>query len=216
MQPALAQVSGNVAVMSDYRYRGLSLTNGKPAAQLSATYDDPLGWYAGGSLTAVLAHCWQDCGALQGVVYGGYAARQTSDLAWDVGGDFRFSAARQDYRFGEAYAGVSYRDVNARVYYAPEYYEQSIRAVYAEVNGALPVGTRARLLAHVGWLRTGSNATYGIPSATRVDVLLGGSIDVESFELQLTWQHAAARGTAYPAYPDERRNAWVFTVSRAF
>jgi uncharacterized protein (TIGR02001 family) len=213
--PALAQVSGNFALLSDYRFRGISLTSGKPAAQLSATYDDPRGWYAGGAVSAVLASCWQDCGGLQSIVYAGYATQHASGVAWDAGGDFRFSAARNDYRFGEAHLGVSYRDTSARLYYAPDYFGQSISAVYAELNQALPLGSRARLLGHIGWLQTGSGR-YGAPSETRADVLLGGSIDVESFELQLTWQHAAARGTAYPAYPNERRNAWVFVVSRAF
>ena len=213
--PALAQVSGNFALLSDYRFRGISLTSGKPAAQLSATYDDPHGWYAGGTLSAVLASCWQDCGGLQSIVYAGYATQHASGVAWDAGGDFWFSVTGNDYRFGEAHLGASYRDTSARVYYAPDYFGQSVSAVYAELNQALPLGSRARLLGHIGWLHT-SSSPYGVPSATRADVLLGASIDVEFFELQLTWQHAAARGTAYPAYPNERRNAWVFVVSRAF
>ena len=205
-------MSGNVALLSDYRYRGISLTSGKPAAQLSAAYDDPRGWYAGGTLSAVLARCWQDCGGLQGVVYAGYAAQLASGLTVDGGGDYRFGATGNDYRFGEAYAGLVYRDSSARVYYAPDYFGQSIAAVYAELNQSLPLTSQARLLAHVGWLHTGPGP-YGIASATRTDVLLGGSVDVQAFEMQLTWQHAAAR--PYP-YANERRNAWVFVVSRAF
>jgi len=215
---ALAQISGNAALLSDYRYRGVSLTSGKPAAQLSATYDDPHGWYAGGALAAVLARCWDRCGGLQGVVYGGYAAQHPSGMTWDVGGNFRFAATGNDYRFGEAHAGIGYRDFTARVYYAPDYFDQSVSAVYAELNQALPLGDRVRLLGHVGWLRS-SAGPYGLPSATRADVLLGGSIDIESFELQLTWQHANARPASYATYgtyANERRNAWVLVVSRAF
>ena len=211
----MAQVSANVALLSDYRYRGISLTAGKPAAQVSAAYDDPQGWYAGGTLSAVLARCWQDCGGLQGVAYAGYATQNASGLTVDAGANYRFGTTGNDYRFGEAYAGLAYRDSSARVYYASRYFGQSVSATYAELNQSLALTPQARLIGHVGWLHTGAGP-YGIPAATRADVLLGGSVDVQSFELQLTWQHAAARSTAYPAYPNERRNAWVFVVSRAF
>jgi hypothetical protein len=167
------------------------LTSGKPAAQLSATYDDPQGWYAGGALSAVLASCWQDCGGLQSIAYAGYATRDANDVSWDAGGDFRFSVTRNDYRFGEAYLGVSYRDTSARLYYAPDYFGQSFSAVYAELNQSLPLG-RPRPSPWTHRMAAHGQRSYGVPSATRADVCWGASIDVESFELQLTWQHAAA------------------------
>ena len=211
---ALAQASGSIALLSDYRFRGISLSAGKPAAQVTAAYDDPRGWYAGGALSAVMARCFQDCGGLQTVLYGGYAMREASGVAWDVGGDFLLSAATHDYHFGEVYAGVTYRDFNARVYFAPNYFGQSVTATYAELNQTIPVADRVRLIGHVGWLHT-SNAPYGIPSATRADVLLGAAADLQVFELQVSWQHAAAQ-SAYATYPDERRNRFVVVVSRAF
>jgi uncharacterized protein (TIGR02001 family) len=214
---ALAQASGSVALLSDYRYRGVSLSSGKPAAQIAGAYDDPQGWYAGGALSAVLAHCFEDCGGVQAIAYGGYAVRQSSGLAWDVGGDFLLSAATRDYHFGEVYAGLTFRDFNARVYYAPDYFGQSVAATYGELNQTIPLGDRFRLIGHVGLLYTG-NGPYGIPSNTRTDVLLGAAADVQGFELQLSWQHAAAQnGYSYTAYyADERRNRWVFVVSHAF
>jgi uncharacterized protein (TIGR02001 family) len=212
---ALAQASGSVALLSDYRFRGISLSYGKPAAQITGAYDDPRGWYAGGALSAVLARCFQDCGGVQTIVYGGYAARQATGLSWDVGADYLLSAATHDYRFGEVYAGLSYRDTSGRVYYAPDYFGQSVSAVYAEVNQAIPIGDNFRLLAHAGLLHTG-NGPYGVPSTTRADVLLGGALDVQSFELQLTWQHAAAQASPYATYAYEHRNRWVVAVSRAF
>lgn len=211
---ALAQVSGSVALLSDYRYRGISLTAGKPAAQATAAYDDPSGWYAGGAVSAVLARCFQDCGGVQTTVYGGYALRQASGVAWDAGGDFLFSSATHDYRFGEVYAGATYRDFNAHVHYAPDYFGQSIAATYAELNQAIPLGDRLRLVGHAGLLHTG-DGPYGIPSYWRTDVLLGAVAEIQAFELQLSWQHATAR-PSYATYQDERRNRWVFVVSRAF
>src|SRR6266508_589758 len=50
---AAAQISGTVNLVSDYRYRGTSLSDDKPAAQLGLTYDDASGWYAGLSASTV-------------------------------------------------------------------------------------------------------------------------------------------------------------------
>ena len=162
----------------------------------------------------MLARCFQDCGGLLATLYAGYATRQASGVGWDVGTDFLLDAATRDYRFGEVYAGVSYRDFNARAYYAPDYFGQSIAATYAELNQTAPLGDRIRLIGHVGLLHAASGP-YGVPSATRADVLLGAAAEVQAFEFQVSWQHAAAQ-SGYAVYPGEHRNRWVFVVSRAF
>ena len=49
VSPAAAQtVSGEAEIVSDYRYRGVSLSNGKPALQASAELDSGTGFYLGG------------------------------------------------------------------------------------------------------------------------------------------------------------------------
>src|ERR1051325_11099552 len=44
---ASAELSATASVLSDYRYRGVSLSRGDPAAQLGLVWDDPSGGYAG-------------------------------------------------------------------------------------------------------------------------------------------------------------------------
>ena len=48
-----AQVAGSVGVVSDYRYRGMSLSDGRPAVQLSIDRDFAAGTYAGLMLSSV-------------------------------------------------------------------------------------------------------------------------------------------------------------------
>jgi uncharacterized protein (TIGR02001 family) len=43
---AAAALSGEIGIVSDYRYRGLSLSNGNPALQASATFEHDSGLYA--------------------------------------------------------------------------------------------------------------------------------------------------------------------------
>ncbi len=48
-----AQLSGTVSLLSNYRFRGISLSADEPAAQLGLAYDDAQGWYAGGFASTV-------------------------------------------------------------------------------------------------------------------------------------------------------------------
>jgi len=49
LSPAAAQVvSGEAGIVSDYRYRGVSLSNGKPALQAGVELDGGAGFYLGG------------------------------------------------------------------------------------------------------------------------------------------------------------------------
>ena len=69
-----AQISGTVSLVSNYRFRGISLSADEPAAQLGIAYDDATGWYAGGFASTV--EFPQSSGRqLQAVPFVGYAWR---------------------------------------------------------------------------------------------------------------------------------------------
>jgi uncharacterized protein (TIGR02001 family) len=46
--PVKAQVDGSVSIVSDYRFRGASLSDGHPEPQVQLGYDGTGGWYVGG------------------------------------------------------------------------------------------------------------------------------------------------------------------------
>src|SRR5262245_12059716 len=48
-----AELSATISAVSDYRYRGITFSDGGPAVQAGLTYDDPTGWYAGASGSTV-------------------------------------------------------------------------------------------------------------------------------------------------------------------
>src|SRR5512135_1604841 len=84
---AHAQVAGTVAVVSDYRFRGVSLSREKPAIQASVGFDTPSGWYAGvfGSTIELAATGTR---GVQAVPYVGIAAPAAGDLHWEAGADY--------------------------------------------------------------------------------------------------------------------------------
>ena len=81
---APAQVSGSISLASEYNARGVSLSNGRPAAQLSLSYDASPCWYAGAFAAPGLTQAGRS-GVAKLVLYGGYAARLPSGLSWEAG-----------------------------------------------------------------------------------------------------------------------------------
>ena len=98
-----AQVSGSVAVVSDYLFRGVSLSEGRPAAQLNVNYDDASGWYAGGFASSV--RLVADPGShAQLIAYTGYARRLGSGLSFDAGASYAAFLQVAGYDYAELHA----------------------------------------------------------------------------------------------------------------
>jgi uncharacterized protein (TIGR02001 family) len=68
-------LSFNVGIDSDYRYRGISQTKGKPALSLGADYEFSTGWYVGtwvSTLSSLNDDSQENLGPLELDFYGGY------------------------------------------------------------------------------------------------------------------------------------------------
>src|SRR5262245_32129023 len=81
-QEAPAQLSGTLTGVTDYRYRGVTFSDRRPAAQAGLTYDDPSGWYAGAFGSTLRLHPpGRPDSRFQSIVYGGYAMRLDSGVS---------------------------------------------------------------------------------------------------------------------------------------
>ena len=155
--PAAAQVGVSAAFHTDYRYRGYSLSQERPAAALNLAYDHGAGLYAGGSLIAAetARYGWRQVGRQ---VYGGYAKRFTRGPTFDLGVsslgvkyyDFPFRAVENN----EAYLGAVGDHASLRVAYAPNYFDQHHQNLYFDLGSAWRPAPDWRLLAHAGLLQT--------------------------------------------------------------
>src|SRR5690242_19801833 len=86
---ARAQWSGSVSLVSDYRYRGISLTGNDPALQGTVNYDDPTGFYAG-SFFSNVRFAFTSGRDLQALSFAGYVWQLPSGVTGDVGVDYSF------------------------------------------------------------------------------------------------------------------------------
>jgi len=213
---AIAQLSGTVSVTSDYRYRGVSLSRGDPAAQASLAYDDVSGLYAGlfGSNVQFAISPHRE---LELVPYAGYVRRFASGVSGEIGVDYAAFTGPGSYDYAELYAGVANDRLSARLYYARRYFGRDAGAIYAEANAAQPLADRIRLLAHIGVLRNlGGESPYGPTDREVIDGRLGVAVDVDRFTVQASWVGVSSASTGYPISGRDRRNTAVATLSLAF
>jgi uncharacterized protein (TIGR02001 family) len=187
---AHAQVSFSGSVESDYRFRGLSLSNGRPVLALAVAYDHPSGLYGGVSVLGQdTAH---DGARLLGVMeYAGYAFRRTaSGPSFDIGVDNetydQYGARESSISYSEVYAGVTVGGISSHIYYSPDYFRKGAALVYASLDGAYRVNDDWRLTAHGG-----ASTPMGYYAAgnkhERYDLRLGVSRQFRNLEAHVAW-----------------------------
>ena len=185
--PAAAQLSGSVAVQSDYVVRGYSVTAGKPAALLNLSYDDPSGVYVNGS--AIEALSYDNSAILEGLISNiGYARRLTPQLSIDTGvvrtQYYRLYGFKGDYAYDEAYVGLAGHGLSAHLYVSPDYLRHGTDTLYSEVEGVRPVWAGVRLGAHLGYFAY-LNSPGGAPRQNQYDWRLFAARRFAPFDLSL-------------------------------
>jgi uncharacterized protein (TIGR02001 family) len=213
---AVAQFSGSAALVSDYRYRGVSLSQGNPEPQLSLSYDHPDGWYAGGLVSGVNL---EGAESQQLVAYGGYSRVLNSELfpgvSWEGGISSTTFRQASDYNYSEAYIGLTSGNYSARVYYSPSYFYQNARTVYAEFNAAYTLRDNLELTAHAGLLDELSNSDTALPG-TRYDCRFGIATRINDWNVQLAVTALQKKSTYYPHYEDQHPKTLLLSVAYSF
>ncbi len=179
---ARAQATASVSLESDYRYRGISLSNGRPSFAVNAAFDHSSGFYAGGSAIAQDTE-HQGVQMLGFVEYLGYAIRPGGNLSFDVGVNnqdyHEYNNRRYDLHYSEVYAGVVKRNVSLHLYYSPNYAQSGWNALYTDLSGAFRPADKWRLFGHVGILTPVNTPVL----RQRYDLRAGVAREFRNFEI---------------------------------
>lgn len=211
-------------MLSDYRYRGQSLSDGKAAYQLALNFDHASGWYAGGFATSANV---ADTSGEQLIGYAGYAQRLNGGGSWEAGCTRTAYTSWHMADFNECYAGLSGERSSARLYYSPRYLGYDDRTLYLEANTFYPLHEQVNLVGHAGLLHTLSGAPWpGVPEHQRYDARIGISVRLGDWSAQLARSYTQAENPppapigpyATPQGPHYARpsRAWVLSASYAF
>lgn len=235
----VAPVSATATFASQYIWRGIRQSDGRPAAQLSLDYRHPGGWSAGTWASSIGDRAVDD-GWLEWDVYGGYSGSTAAGIGYSamayyymypgarVGGDGR----RYDY--GEMAAGLSYKAVYARYYrtYTRDFFgiADARGTGYLDVGVKRAIGDAMTLNIHAGDARVGGTGNAGMDWH---DVKAGLSRKFEGgWALSGTYSRAFGAGSngAFDRYASamprtdlrplsgskSRSGALVMTLSRRF
>ncbi len=152
--PAFAQVAVELALQTDYRVRGYSISDGQPAASVSLSYDDPAGFYVGAAAVGTIRDGDPHLLGIQGSA--GYAMRLGPKLSIDGGVSktqyFSGYGTGQDYDYTEFYVGLALPNVAARLSYSPGYYFNTTQTLYGEIDAGFEPAPEWFLSAHAGAL----------------------------------------------------------------
>lgn len=216
--PAAAQVSGSLAVQSNYVVRGYSISAGKPAAVLGLSYDDPSGAYANASVIGALDN--GDNPVLQGAIGNvGYAWRLAPRLSLDAGvvrtQYFRLFGVENHVGYTEGYVGGAFHNLSAHIFYSPDYLRSGARTVYGEIEGSTETWAQIRLAAHVGYLDYISFPAGAPARADQCDWRLSAARFIAPFDLHLAVSGGGPGADYYLHYPHGRTTltaglSWAF------
>lgn len=115
--------TGNLAVVTDYRFRGMSQTFRQPAVQGGFDYSHSSGFYVGNWNSNVSGNSYQNGGSLEMDFYGGYKFEPVKDVTLDVGALYYYypgstiGTTGVKYNNGEVYLGGSYKWFSAKYSY---------------------------------------------------------------------------------------------------
>lgn len=216
--PVLAEISGEIELKSDDRFRGRSLSIGLPVIDVDISVDTAVGIYAGGSVTGILGS--NDRAGLQGVDgYVGYAKRIDDNVTIDMGiagyvFTQRYSGGKDDF-YGEVYAGVSSGNFAAYVHYTPNYFDKSVPVLYTDLSMAKPLGSDFILKAHAGLLMQTSGIARLGGKRIRYDTRIALSRPVLGLNAELAWTFAGPEDRYFDG-PWDGRSAVVFSLSKHF
>lgn len=214
--PARAAVGTTASLFSDARFRGYSLSEGRPVGIFDFAYDDASGFYADAAATGVLRRGGRP--APLGIqLNGGYARRLQSGVSLDVGivasGYSHYSHGESRKSYTEVYAGIARGGLSSRIFLSPHYSEAGLWTAYAELDGNVRPAANWSLDAHAGMLvplRTPASAqTY----RTAFDLSVGVTRDLGRLSL-----HAALsdgiRGREY--YGEHARGGTALTLGASW
>jgi len=216
--PAFAADSpftGNVALTTDYVFRGISQSNEEPTIQGGMDWNDAAtGLYAGVWGSGV---DFSDA-TTEMDFYGGMSGT-VDDFTWDLGAIYYYYPGADDsknYDFWELAAALGYdfgfMQATASVNYSPDYFASSGDAWYPAVNVTVPLPYGLTADAGYAYQWIDNNAAFG--TADYGTWSLGLGYEVEKFNLALKYIDTDLKEPTECADGCSKRV--VFTVSRSF
>lgn len=185
---AHAELSGTVGVVSDYDFRGISLSATDPALQGSIDWAGESGFYVGAWASNIDYGNDYD-GDIELDLYAGFAGETEAGLGWDVGlvwytypGSSRSNTRDKIYDYPELYVGFSYQWFEFKQWYTNDYAGTDDDGWYSEGNAGFELPAGFGLNLHLGY-----NYGDAFDGTEYMDYSIGVGYTLGNFDLELKW-----------------------------
>lgn len=215
------EISANVALTSDYRFRGISQSNDDIAVQggFDLAFDN--GIYIGtwgSSVDFLTAEGEGVDGTLELDYYVGWSMETESGVGVDVGylyydypGDDGLEGD-----FQEVYGSVSFWDLTLGLAYSDDYYAETEKFFYYSADYSLGLGETFSLDLHIGYNDLDDEGGYLSDGAdSYVDYSVGLSATYLAVDWSVAWVGTDLDGEEYFGLDDLVDDTVVFTVSKS-
>ncbi|AMX01313.1 TorF family putative porin [Microbulbifer thermotolerans] len=138
---AEASFSANLGVVSDYKFRGISQTDGSPALQGGIDLEFDNGFYLGTWASQVDFAYGEDETDYEHDFYGGYAGEISETVSYDIGyAYYAYHGSDWDEDYQEFFGSLSISDLTLGFVYSDDYWAGTgtFYYPYAEYSFALP------------------------------------------------------------------------------
>ncbi len=171
-----SSLTANAALVSDYRFRGVSQNYKRPALQAGADYTAPQGWYVGTWASMVDKDLYPDGAGIEWDIYGGYKMPLGNGWTLDVGLLQYVYPGAGTFNTLEAYVGatwdwfqVKYSHSLSKKFFGVE---DARGSGYLDLTATYPISEGFNLIGHYGYQRVAGG---------------GGGIDYSDYKVGLTY-----------------------------
>lgn len=148
---AQAEITGTLGAVSDYDFRGVSLSAKDPAVQGSLDYAHESGFYAGAWASNIDYGDDVD-GDVEIDLYTGFSGETAGGLAWDAGlVYYTYPGADDVDAYPEIYAGLGYKWFELKQWYSNDLNASDEDGFYTEINGNFELPANFGLSLHLGY-----------------------------------------------------------------
>jgi uncharacterized protein (TIGR02001 family) len=197
--------SANVALATEYVFRGVTQSNEDPAIQGGMDYSHASGFYVGAWASNIEFNAGtSDAASIEIDVYGGFAGEFSNGIGWDIGGLYYWYPGQNedsgggDYDFVEMYGSLSYTfdglqfepSVEGGFAYTPDFYGEDGDGVYIHttLGLSLPGGFAPYLT--VGYQDAEGDKTNPTGYDDYIHYAVGMSKELGMFTADLSWHDA--------------------------
>jgi uncharacterized protein (TIGR02001 family) len=222
---AQAQVTGNLGLTSDYRFRGISQSQNAPAVQGGIDYNHKSGFYVGNWNSSVSSDLYTNGSGVESDLYAGFKKEIYKGMTLDVGSYNYFypratNNTSTNFDTNELFAGLSYGPVSVKYSQSLSNYfgtANSKNSQYYQADVVQPLGkSKISLLAHAGRTEVNNSSTLNYS-----DYNVGLGYDLQGWQLAVKYytntDTTSTLRTANTINGQQLyKDATVFSVSKSF